>query len=191
MGQFRDATHAISNQRKNHGIHQDTSRAATADGALPDDRHWLSRRRNQHQGVLARRGSGALRRARHGLVRAEVGAGADGRDAGTRALPLRRRRPIRQTVLHRADQPRRDQSQPDGADRRAGGRRGEPHLREDDGPQPRLRAGVVRRFGNQHTDLAGGDCDARQRPIPQSAIRFPIRSAWPVRSCSSTSPSWS
>ena len=52
-------------------------------------------------------GRGALRRARHGLVRAEVGAGADGRDARPRALPLRRGRPVRQAVLHRADQPRR------------------------------------------------------------------------------------
>ena len=66
-------------------------------------------------------------------------------------------------VLHRTDQPRRAQSEPDGADRRAGGRRGEPRLREDDGPQTRLRAGVVRRFGNQHADVAGGDRDARQR----------------------------
>ena len=55
------------------------------------------------------------------------------------------------------------QGEPDGADRRAGGRRGEPRLHEDDGPQARLRAGVVRRFGNQHADTAGGDRDARQR----------------------------
>ena len=88
-------------------LHQDTPRAAAADGAVPDDRHRLSRRRNQHQGLLARRGSGALRRARHGLVRAEVGAGADGRNARPRALPLRRGRAIRKAVLHRADQPRR------------------------------------------------------------------------------------
>ena len=57
---------------------------------------------------------------------------------------------------------RRHQGEPDRADRRAGGRRGEPLVREDDEPQTRLRAGVVRRFGNQHADVAGGHRDARQ-----------------------------
>ena len=61
--------------------------------------------RDQHQGVLARRRGGALRRALHGLVRAEVGAGADGRNARSCALPLRRGHPVRQAVLHRAGSP--------------------------------------------------------------------------------------
>ena len=148
---------------KQHGNDPELARAAAADGAVPDDRHRLPRRGDQHQGLLPRRRRGALRRARHGLVRAEVGAGADGRNARPRALPLRRGRPIRQAVLHRTDQPRRHQGEPDRADRRAGGRRGEPPVREDDGPQSRLRAGAVRRFGNQHADAAGGHRDARQR----------------------------
>ena len=79
----------------------------------------------------------------------------------------------------------------DGADRRAGGRRGEPHLREDDGPQARLRAGLVRRFGNQHTHACRRRSRRSATTIPPSAIRSPIHSAWPGRSCSSTSPSWS
>jgi uncharacterized transporter YbjL len=33
-------------------FHQDIARATAVDGALPDDRHRLSRRRNQHQGFL-------------------------------------------------------------------------------------------------------------------------------------------
>ena len=90
-----------------HGIRQDAARAAAADGAVPHDRDRLSRRRDQHQGLLARRGGGAVRRARHGLVRAEVGAGADGRDARPRALPLCRGHPVRQAVLPRPDERRR------------------------------------------------------------------------------------
>ena len=119
--------------------------------------------RDQHQGVFPRRRRGAVRRARDGLVRAEVGAGADGRDARPRALPLRRGRPVRQAVLHRPDQRRGPQGEPDRVDRRAGGRRGEPPVREGDEPRPRVRARAVRRFGDQHADAAGGDRDARQR----------------------------
>mgnify|MGYP003694112869 CR=1 FL=1 len=36
-------------------------------------------------------------------------------------------------------------------------------LHEDDGPQTRARAGVVRWFGDQHANAAGGGGDARQR----------------------------
>ena len=60
-------------------------------------------------------------------------------------------------------QPQRAKGEPDGADRRAVGGRGEPRVREDDGHRSRLRAGTVRRFGHQHADAAGGDRDARQR----------------------------
>ena len=115
------------------------------------------------QGILARRRRGALRRARHGLVRAEVGAGADGRNARPRALPLRRRHPVRQAVLHRV-----------------GERRGQKAnllalvgvlsagavslvFVKTMGIDLGIRAGTVRRFGDQHADAAGGDRDARQR----------------------------
>ena len=165
-GQFRsrgldrllDAT-----EGRRRGIRQDAARAAAADGAVPHDRDRLSRRRDQHQGLLARRGRGAVRRARRGLVRAQVGAGADGRHARPRALPLRRRRAVRQAVLPRPDQRGRPQGQRHGADRRAAVGRGEPADREVDGPEPRLRARPVRRLGDQHADAAGGHRDARQR----------------------------
>ncbi len=108
-------------------------------------------------------GSGALRRARHGLVRAEIGAGADGGDARPCALPLRRGRPVRQAVLHRAGEPRGTPGEPDRADRRAVGGRGEPPVREDDGHRSRLRAGSFRGFGDEHAHAAGRHRDARQR----------------------------
>ena len=62
-------------------------------------------------------------------------------------------------------------------------------VREDDGPRSRLRAGPVRGFGHQHADAAGGDRDARQRRPGGGLFGRPIRSAWPGRSCSSTSRS--
>ena len=49
------ATRANDNHGRHHGIHPDVARAAADDGAVSDDRHRLSRRRDQHQGVLARR----------------------------------------------------------------------------------------------------------------------------------------
>ena len=144
-------------------IDPEPARAAADDGAVPDHRHRLPGGGDQHQGLFPRRRRGAFRRAGDGLVRAEVGAGADGRHARPGALPLRRGRPVRQAVLHRTDQPRRHQGEPDRVDRRAGGRRGEPAVREDDEPEPRTRAGAVRRFRDQHADAAGGHRDARQR----------------------------
>ena len=45
----------------------------------------------------------------------EVGAGADGRDARPRALPLRRRRAVRQAVLPRTDERRGPQGERHGA----------------------------------------------------------------------------
>jgi hypothetical protein len=59
------------------------------------------------KGFSLRRGRGALRRARDGLVCAEVRTGANGGHARPRAFPLWRRGAIRETVLHRPDQPRR------------------------------------------------------------------------------------
>ena len=55
--------------------------------------------------------------------------------------------------------------------------------------EPRLRARPVRGIGHQHADAAGGHRDARQRRSRRSATRSPTRSAWPGRSCCSTSPS--
>ena len=43
------------------------------------------------------------------------------------------------------------------------GRRREPHLREADEPQARLRARLVRRLGHEHAHAASRDRDARQR----------------------------
>ena len=166
LGAFQADELRLSNQisqKKSHGTNQDTARATAVDGAVLDDRHRLSCGRNQRQGILSRRGSGALRRTRHGLVRAEVGAVGDGRNAGARALPLWRGRAIRNAVLHRANESRRASGEHDRADRRADSRCGEPRLHEDDGPQTRARAGIVRWFGNQHGRAAGGGRDARQR----------------------------
>ena len=108
-------------------------------------------------------GAVLVRRARHGLVRAEIGAGADGGNARPCTLPLWRWRPVRQAVLHRAGQPRGAPGEPDRADRRAVGGRGEPPVREDDGHRSRRRAGTVRGLGNEHAHAAGSHRDARQR----------------------------
>ena len=132
--------------------------------------------RDQHQGILARRRRGSVRRARHGLVRAEVGAGADARDLGPRALPLCGGHPVRQAVLHRLDERQRAEGQPDGADRRAARGRREPAVRQDDGSQDRIRARAVRGLGHEHADAAGGDRDARQRRSRGGLLgRLPVR----------------
>ena len=155
-----------------HGPRQDPARGAAPDGAVPHHRDRLSRRRDRHQGLLARRGCRAVRRARHRLVRAEGGAGGDGRDARSRALPLCRRGPVRQAVRPRPDQHCRPPGQPDRAGRRAVCGDREPAHRKNDGPGSRLRPRPVRRFGDEHADAAGGHRDARQRRPGSGLLGF-------------------
>ena len=152
--------------------------------------HRLSRRRDQHQGLLARRGRGLVRRARHGLVRAEVGAGADGRDAGPRALPLCAwASSTASSSSLGLTSAAGLQGQPHGADRRAAGGRGEHPVREDAGPHARARARACSRDRAPARRRCRRPSRRSATTTPRSATRSPIRSAWPGRSCSCTSPS--
>ena len=92
-----------------------------------------------------------------------VGAGADGGDAGSRALPLRRRRAIRQAVLPRTDDRQGAKSEFHRSGWRAAGGSREHPARESDADEHRLWTGPVRGVGDEHADTPGSHRDARQR----------------------------
>ena len=85
----------------------------------------------------------------------------------------------------------RAQGEPHRADRRAAGGRREPPVREDHGHEARATRSACSRDRGPARRRCRPPSRRSATTIRRSATRSPIRSAWPGRSCSSTSPSWS